>query len=82
MRTTTRLLACWIVLTSIVVGRAPAEQMQPPTPFVMGYANRLRCVPGEEVVFHLSSSGKTVGMVIQRLGAKRVTVFFPNIGVH
>ena len=48
-----------------------ADQMQPATPFVMGYASQLSCAPGEEISFHLSSSGRTVDLKIDRVGAER-----------
>jgi hypothetical protein len=54
---------------------ARADQMQPASPFVFGYADRLSCVPGEEVSFHLSASSPSVGMVIERVGARRSRVF-------
>jgi hypothetical protein len=54
---------------------AHAEQLQPPAPFVMGYANRLSCVAGEEISFHLSSSSDSVRMEIQRVGATNGKVF-------
>ncbi len=54
---------------------AAADQQQPAAPFVLGYANKLSCVPGEEISFHLSSSGTTAGIVIQRQGASNETVF-------
>src|SRR5690606_23828111 len=52
-----------------------AEQVQPNAPFVLGYADRLSCVAGEEIAFHLSSSGTTAGIVIQRVGGNTETVF-------
>ena len=52
-----------------------ADQQQPATPFVLGYANKLSCVPGEEISFHLSSSGVTVRMLIERQGGTSETVF-------
>ena len=45
-----------------------------PAPFVMGYANRLSCVLGEEIAFLISASGNSVSMVCERLGAERVKV--------
>lgn len=65
-------------LTSAVMTVGPsgwADQMQPDAPFVLGYANRESCVPGEPISFHLSSSCPTVKIVIERVGAKRVKVF-------
>jgi len=67
-----------IVVAGILLFVCPlvlAEQVQPAAPFVMGYANRLSCVPGDEVSFHLSASSPTVGMVIERVGAQRIKVF-------
>jgi len=74
-RAMTCLVASWIVWASITGDKASAEQVQPQGPFVTGYANRLSCLQGEEVSFHLSASSKSVGMVIERVGAKRVKVF-------
>ena len=55
-----------------------ADQQQPAAPFVLGYANKLSCVPGEEISFHLSSSGDSVRMVIERQGGTNETVFEKN----
>jgi hypothetical protein len=52
-----------------------AEQVQPPSPFVMGYADRLSCVPGDEVALHLSASEPSVDIVIERLGVERTKVW-------
>lgn len=52
-----------------------AEQQQPASPFVLGYANRLSCVAGEEISFHLSSTADSVRIVIERQGGKNETVF-------
>ncbi len=71
----TRYVALGLLLVSIVVERAAAEQTQPATPFILGYANRLSCIAGEEVTFHVSASGTSATMVIDRLGAERVRVF-------
>ncbi len=54
---------------------ARADQLQPPAPFVMGYANRLSCVAGEKISFHLSSSSDSVSMEIERVGATNDKVF-------
>jgi len=53
---------------------AAAEQPQPTAPFVTGYPNKLSVLPGEEISFHLSSSGKAVDLVVDRLAAERVRV--------
>jgi hypothetical protein len=60
----------WLSLVSTV-----AEQMPPKAPYVMGYADQLSRLPGEEVSLHLSSSAGAVNLVIERLGAKREKVF-------
>ncbi|QDT08192.1 N,N-dimethylformamidase beta subunit family domain-containing protein [Stieleria marina] len=52
-----------------------ADQVQPDAPFVMGYANQLSFVPGEEVAFHLSASGTSIDLAIDRVGKDRVRVF-------
>ncbi|MFG0331847.1 MAG: N,N-dimethylformamidase beta subunit family domain-containing protein [Maioricimonas sp. JB049] len=52
-----------------------ADQMQPPAPFVLGYAGQISCTPGEELTFHLSSSASHVDLVIERLGAGTAKVF-------
>lgn len=51
-----------------------ADQPQPEAPFVMGYANRLSCIAGDELSLHLSSSGEAVELMIERLGAEAVKV--------
>ena len=71
MRTT----YCWILLGLLAGAPTVADQQQPAAPFVLGYANRLSCVPGEEISFHLSSSGASVRMLIERLGGINETVF-------
>lgn len=58
---------CWIGSTS-------AEQMQPATPFVMGYPDQLSYVAGDEVKLHLSSSHPSVSLIIERVGAERLRV--------
>ncbi|MCA9074541.1 MAG: hypothetical protein KDA93_05875 [Planctomycetaceae bacterium] len=52
-----------------------ADQPQPNAPFVMGYADRLSCVAGEEVAFQISSSDELVDVTIERLGAETLTVY-------
>lgn len=64
-----------ILLTLLAGATTHADQQQPAAPFVLGYANRLSCVPGEEISFHLSSSGASVRMVIERQGGTNETVF-------
>jgi hypothetical protein len=56
-------------------GVGQAEQMPPKAPFVLGYADRLSCIPGEVIAFHLSSSGAKVSLLIQRVGGTTETVF-------
>lgn len=63
------------VLWGLLPGLVHAEQVQPPEPFVLGYANRVSCVAGEELGFHISSSSSKVDMTIARLGSERVNVF-------
>ncbi len=71
-----RIFPLLVLATLISLGRSSvADQTQPDAPFVMGYANRLSCEPGEEVTFHLSASGSSVDVVIQRVGNERVKVF-------
>jgi hypothetical protein len=59
----------------VFVSGSLADQLPPPSPYVFGYPDRLSCVPGEEVAFHLSSSGEAVELAIERLGATNRTVF-------
>ena len=66
--------ACWMVLASFAALPVAADQVQPPAPFVFGYADRLSCIAGDQVSFHLSSSGDQVGMVIERVGQDRKKV--------
>jgi hypothetical protein len=72
-RTAFRIASVGIVLLAGSI--VHADQVQPPAPFVMGYANRLSCAPGEEISFHLSSSAAKVGMVIERMDGTNSTVF-------
>lgn len=75
MRRMTNFLACCVIASAFVGQPALSEQVQPPGPFVMGYANRLSCVAGDEVSLHLSSSGKVVDVSVERLGIERVKVW-------
>jgi len=68
------LLIRGLVLMLLIAGSTVADQMQPAAPFVLGYANHLSRTPGEDVSFHLSASGESVGIVIERVGAKRTKV--------
>ena len=47
-----------------------ADQVPPPAPYVLGYPGRLSYLPAEEVAFHLSTSEKSIALVIERIGAK------------
>jgi hypothetical protein len=58
----------WILLALMLSNAVMADQQQSAAPFVFGYANKLSCVPGEEISFHLSSSGESVRMIIERHG--------------
>ena len=69
-----RTICCWIVVTLLASHATLADQQQPTAPFVLGYANKLSCVPGEEISFHLSSSGDSVRMVIERQGGTNETM--------
>lgn len=68
------ILVLSVALVASLVSRSWAEQMQPAAPFVLGYADRVSCVAGEELGFHLSSSFPSVDLLIERLGAARVAV--------
>ncbi len=70
-----RSIFSWILLSLLASLPTFADQQQPATPFVLGYANKLSCVPGEEISFHLSTSGASVRMVIERQGGTHETVF-------
>jgi hypothetical protein len=62
-----------------------AVQVQPPGPFILGYAGQLSYVAGDEATFHLSSTDKSVSVVIERLGAERTRVFERDevaVGLH
>lgn len=52
----------------------PADQQQPAAPFVLGYADQLSYVAGEKVNLHLSSSGDSVDLIVERLGGQRTKV--------
>lgn len=75
MRTITRLLMVGMVLAMGSGMQASAEQQQPSAPFVLGYADQLSYLPGEEVSLHLSASGDSVDIVIERLGAETRKVY-------
>jgi hypothetical protein len=62
----------WLLLAGPA---ALGDQQQPAAPFVLGYADKLSCVPGEDLSFHLSSSGSVVRMTIARQGLTSETVF-------
>ncbi len=66
---------CWILVILLASASVFADQQQPAAPFVLGYANKLSCVPGEEISFHLSSSGASVRLSIERQGGTNETVF-------
>ncbi len=70
-----RSICSWVLVTLLAGAGTLADQQQPAAPFVLGYANKLSVVPGEEIVFHLSSSGASVRMVIERQGGASETVF-------
>ena len=70
-----RSILCWMLVTVFASAVSLADQQQPAAPFVLGYANKLSCVPGEEIAFHLSSSGASVRMIIERQGGTNETVF-------
>lgn len=64
-----RTICSWILVATVTGAAAFADQQQPAAPFVFGYANKLSCVPGEEISFHLSSSGGSVNIIFERQGA-------------
>ncbi len=66
---------CTLSLILTANAGAVADQMQPAAPFVLGYASRLSCLPGEEVSLHLSASGSSVDVVVERVGEQRVKVY-------
>ncbi len=70
-----RPICCWIMVTLLASAPTFADQQQPAAPFVLGYANKLSCVPGEEISFHLSSSGASIRLVIERQGGTNETVY-------
>ncbi len=70
------LLGCLILI--MTAPPASADQQQPAAPFVAGYASPQSNLPGDEVSLHLSSSGQSVNVVIDRLGAERTRVFEQN----
>lgn len=52
-----------------------AVQASPSSLFVEGYTDRLSYAPGDEIAFHLSTSGASVAMAIERLGTQPQTVW-------
>jgi hypothetical protein len=69
MRTAMMYRLMFLALT-VVIPCLPAlaDQQQPKAPFVFGYADKLSCVPGEEIAFHISSSSDSVRLLIERHG--------------
>ncbi len=61
------LSACWI-------GSCVGDQVQPPGPFVLGYAGQVSYVAGDEATFHLSTNHSSVSVVIDRVGSERTQV--------
>lgn len=55
--------------------RVAAEQVQPPAPFVQGYAGQLSVQPGEDVTFHVSTSQPVFSLRIERLGTTNEQVY-------
>ena len=70
-----RSICLWVLVTLLAGTATLADQQQPAAPFVLGYANKLSVVRGEEIAFHLSSSGASVRMLIERQGGTNETVF-------
>ncbi len=64
----------FLMLAAMAVTRAEADQVQPAAPFVLGYANQVSVVAGDEISFHVSSSGAAFDMVVERVGAERTKV--------
>lgn len=62
-----------LAATLYVSTTAPASGQQSPPPglFIEGYTDQLSYAPGEEVVLHLSSTGGTADLAIERVGANR-----------
>ncbi|QDV21933.1 N,N-dimethylformamidase beta subunit family domain-containing protein [Aureliella helgolandensis] len=75
----TLLLTASLGLTSLLsvfpASNCRAEQLQPTSPFLVGYANQVSYAPGEEVELRLSSSCPQVDLVVERVGAKREEVY-------
>lgn len=71
---------CWlwsggIPLPSVLHdGTARGEQPPPPSLFVEAYTDQLSYSAGDEIALHVSSTGKTADLVIERLGAERKRV--------
>lgn len=62
------------VLAVIAVAPVKADQLQPTSPFVLGYASQVSVAAGEEISFHVSGSGKTFDMSVERVGGQRIKV--------
>ncbi|WP_253159956.1 N,N-dimethylformamidase beta subunit family domain-containing protein [Stieleria tagensis] len=63
------------MLAVIAVTRAEADQPQPTGPFILGYADQVSVAAGEELSFHVSGSGQSFDLVLERVGAERSKVF-------
>ncbi|MEZ6058917.1 MAG: DUF6605 domain-containing protein [Planctomycetaceae bacterium] len=76
----TPLIFSFVLFAAVTADSVVADQMPPAAPYVLGYANRLSCVAGEDIAFHLSATGDSVGIVINRVGKERTPVFEnPNV---
>ncbi len=62
-------------LLVFVAAPLTAQQPEPRPLFVEGYTDQLSYVPGDEVVFHLSTTAAKVSMTIERVGVSNEAVW-------
>ena len=62
-----------LLIIALLVFTRPclAEQVQPASPFILGYAQQLSVAPGEDVSFAISASAPVCALTIFRMGAEK-----------
>ena len=58
----------------VILGALSAQQIEPRSLFIEGYANRLSYQAGEEVALHVSTSAEEYSFQVVRLGAQPAVV--------
>jgi len=69
-------ICCLVALAIVPFARgAGAAEDFPPSLYVEGYTNQLSYVPGEEIVFHVSTTAPNYSLEIARIGTEAKLVF-------